>query len=385
MRITLAATGKFHFFDLARQMNRLGALNFLYTAYPKWKIRNTDIPSSSIKTHPWLHTPYMASQRWQWIPEQISRNLDYWDRYYFDAHVAHNLTPCDVFSAISSCGLLSGKQAHRLGAKYVCDRGSTHIQTQDNILREEHARWGITYPGIDKKIISRELEEYESADLITVPSQFSKNSFVTQGIPDHRVAVVPYGVDLSLFHPVAAPDSDKFVVTFVGGINLRKGIPYLVQAFNRLKARNKTLHLIGQADTKLVRNLSARSMWPENTRLLGHIPQNQLKLHLSRSDVLVLPSVEDGFGLVMSQAMACGCPVIATHNTGANELIVDGQNGFIVNPRDVTGLVRALECIADQPSRFDMRHHALTSVRNIGGWNEYGDRVLAEYKKICSG
>lgn len=385
MRITLAATGRFHFVDLARQMYRLGALGTYFTGYPKWKLGDIGLRPGVVRHVRLLHSVYMLSQRWSWFPTHVSRELDYQDRCHFDRTVARQLPACDVFTAISSCGLASGQAAQRLGAKYVCDRGSTHIKTQNELLKAEYNKWGVPYQDIDPRVVDREIAEYETANLITVPSQFAKTSFVQNGIDEGKVAVLPYGVDLSMFHPVAEPDAHKFVVAFVGGVNLRKGVQYLLQAFADLRAPGKALQLIGKADPLFVKHLRSSPWWAPEVSLHGHVPQGELKRHLSRADVLVLPSIEDGFGLVVSQALACGCPVITTRNTGAHELIVDGQNGYVVEAGDAAQLKRALERIAEERFSADMRHNAIESVCMPGGWDTYGDHVLAAYIKLCRG
>lgn len=382
MLITLAATGKFHFVDLAKQMFRLGVLANYFTGYPRWKL-GSEFPPGVARHVPLLHSAYMLSQRWSWIPGLVSRELDYLDRRHFDQTVARNLAPCDVYTAISSCGLASGSTAQRLGAKYVCDRGSTHIQTQNKLLKAEYERWKTPYQEVDPRVMEREMVEYDLADLITVPSLFVKTSFIRNGVDEKKIAVLPYGVDLSQFKPTAEPDPDEFVVVFVGGLNLRKGVQYLLQAFAELRAPRKMLHLIGQADPLFIKQLGSRPWWTPEVRLHGHVPQYELKQHLSRAHVLVLPSVEDGFGLVVSQALACGCPVIVTRNTGAHELIENGRNGYVIDAGNTVQLKQALERLAEERGNVDMRHHAIESVRKPGGWDTYGDRVLAAYTNLC--
>lgn len=384
MQITLAATGKFHFVDLARQMCRLGALATYFTGYPKWKLDNTGLRPGVVRHIPLLHSAYMLTQRWSWFPPLFSRKLDFLDRCHFDSTVARHLTPCDVYTAISSCGLASGQAAQRFGARYVCDRGSTHIKTQNELLKAEYNRWRIPYQEIDSRVVDREILEYQTADLITVPSKFAKTSFILNGVDESKVAVLPYGVDLAQFHAIAEPDPDKFVVIFVGGLSLRKGVQYLLQAFFELRVPGKALHLIGQADPLFITHFSSRPWWAPDVFLHGHVPQEELRQHFSRAHVLVLPSIEDGFGLVATQALACGCPVIATRNTGAHELIEDGRTGYVIEAGDTVQLKQALERIAEERGNTDMRHNAIESVRAHGGWDTYGDRVLAAYASLCA-
>ena len=96
---------------------------------------------------------------------------------------------------------------------------------------------------------------------------------------------------------------------------------------------------------------------------------------MSRSHVLVLPSVEEGLALVQAQAMACECPVIATRATGAEDLFTDRIEGFIVDDRDVDALTARLQQVADDPAlRERLAAAARLRVQGIGGWDAYGER-----------
>jgi len=96
---------------------------------------------------------------------------------------------------------------------------------------------------------------------------------------------------------------------------------------------------------------------------------------MSRSHVLALPSVEEGLALVQGQAMACGCPVVATADTGAEDLFTDGVEGFILPARDTDALADRLQLIADDPAlRAQMSAAALARVKILGGWDNYGDQ-----------
>lgn len=383
MKVALAATGKFHYFDLAKQLAERDALALIFTGYPRWKLGATTIPDEKIRTIPWMHTFYMGTQRLSAQPHRWSETLDWVDRASFDYFVANNLPQIDVFTGISGCGMRSGVAAKNMGARYVCDRGSTHILYQNDILKREHDEWGLPFTPTHPKIIERELAEYESADLITVPSLFAKQSFVSAGVAELKIKVIPYGVDLERFEPTASPQRADFVVAYVGGINLRKGIQYLVQAFSRLAHPRKALWLIGQADRRFIDRLKKLGLLPAETVFMGHVDQAQLKGYLSQASVLVLPSVEDGFGLVMAQAMACGCPVIASSHTGAAEIVQPSINGHIVPAQSAEALADALQQMADAPDQLRMRAAARESVQKLGGWRHYGDQVFAAYRSLC--
>jgi glycosyltransferase involved in cell wall biosynthesis len=113
----------------------------------------------------------------------------------------------------------------------------------------------------------------------------------------------------------------------------------------------------------------------DGVEMIGSVPQAELAAMMSRSHALVLPSIEEGLALVQAQALACGCPVICSTNTGGEDLLSDGVEGFIVPIRDPGAVAERMQRLADDPElQGRMRAAALERVRLIGGWREYGDR-----------
>lgn len=383
MRVAISAIGRFHSFDLARELHGRGALEAIFTGYPRFKLRHEGLPAERVRTFPYVQTPYMGLPLRRWLGRAANRA---WERLAvttLDDHVARRLPACDVFVALSSCGLKSGRQAQRRGARYVCDRGSTHIRTQDRLLREEHERWGLPFDGIDPRTIEREEAEYAQADLITVPSTFTLESFVREGVPRSKLRRLAYGVNLARFRPAAAPADGAFDLLFVGGMSLRKGVPYLLQAYARLQHPRKSLTFAGAVAPELVQAMKRRGLWPDDARLLGHVPQPALAELMSRSHALVLPSIEEGLALVQAQAMACGGVVVASRHTGAEDLFSDGEEGFVVPVRDADALAGRLQALADDPAlRRAMSARALARVQGAGGWREYGDAACAAYRSL---
>jgi starch synthase len=237
---------------------------------------------------------------------------------------------------------------------------------------------------VDARTIAIEEAEYAQADLITVPSDFVKRSFVDQGVPEAKVRVLPYGVNLSRFSPAGTPAAGRFDVLFVGGMSLRKGVQYLVQAYNKLSHPAKSLTFVGAPSPMVMDLLKAKRLWPEDARVLGHIEQTELKHLMSKSHVLVLPSVEEGLAMVQAQAMACGCPVIATPNTGAENLFADGEEGFIVPACDVNTLHEKLALLASDTALHNaMREKSILKIKGIGGWMQYGKTTFATLSEVA--
>lgn len=301
-----------------------------------------------------------------------------WSCIQFDSRVASELSRCDVFHAMSSFGLVSHRTAKaRFGAVTVCDRGSAHILIQEELLREEFGRWGVRFDPFDRGLVDRELSEYQECDHVVVPSTFARRSFEKSGLPPEKVSQISYGVDLSTFAP--CPKLDKtFRVLFVGLASLQKGMPYLLEAVRRARAsHNIELWIVGPISPE-VRPWFRRL--PDGCHWKGRIEREELSWYYSQASVLVMPSIQEGMALVQAQALACGIPVIGTTNSGAEDLLLDGQEGFVVPIRDSDAIADRIVRLASNPDDCArMSAAALERVKTIGGWNAYGDRMIEEY------
>lgn len=385
MKVALSTIGRFHTFDLARELHARGHDLTIFTGYPRFKLRGEGLPPASIRTFPWLHGAYVQlGTRWGY-ESAFMRALAHWNLESFCRHVARNIPDCDVYAGMSSSAGDAGRIAQSRGARYICDRGSSHIRVQDDILHEEYAIWGLPRQRIDARVVAREEHEYDLADVITVPSSFSYRSFVDAGVPERKLRLVPYGVNLSRFQKVGEPDPDVFDVLFVGGVNIRKGVPYLLKAFQRVEHHAKRLTIVGSCEPTMMAWLRGSGLPLDRVTFTGSLPQAQLKDIMSRSHVMVLPSVEEGLALVQAQALACGCPVIGTHNSGGEDLFTDGEEGFIVPIRDVDALTGRMQNLADNPDLQQMMSAAaLRRVRRLGGWSAYGGRMAALMEELAS-
>ncbi|MBI2322214.1 MAG: glycosyltransferase family 4 protein [Chloroflexi bacterium] len=377
MDVVLSSAGRFHTFDLGRQLLRRGHLRRMYTAYPWWKV-DADLRPHA-RAFPWLMAVYMLSERWKWY---AVRDLVHWpllDTY--DRWVARQLEPCDVFVSLAGFGLHSHRRAKALGAATVCDRGSCHIAVQEELLGEEHARHGLPFKPFDRRIVAKELQEYVEADLITVPSSFAYRSYVAKGVPAEKLRKIPYGVDLSLFRPVPKEDG-VFRVLYAGAMTLQKGVPYLLEALATLRLPNFELVLVGGLHDE-VKPFFQR--YEGGFRYLGFLPRTELYRVYSQASVFAMASVHEGLALVQAQAMACGLPVVATTNTGAEDLFTDAVEGYIVPARDPVALRQRVLYLYEHPDvREAMAQAAQRRVHALGGWDAYGALAVATYRALLS-
>ena len=380
MRIVQAVFGVFHHFELARELERRGHLSVIYSTFPWRRLRREGLPHDLVQTFPWIHTTEFLAQRYRIGGHWLSDHLGYANALAFDEWTLRRIPPCDAFIALSGAGLKTGRKVQRNGGIFICDRGSSHQRYQEQIVSEEYRRWGVDLQVSDERDTIREEKIYEAADLITVPSGFALRSFLEMGIPAEKMRKIPYGVRLERFRPAGEPPKNRFEVLFAGGVSLRKGVPYLMEAFAQLRHPSKRLRIAGAIRPDFEAVLSR--MPRENVELLGSVSQEKMVELMSTSHVMVLPSIEEGLALVQGQAMACGCPVLASTNTGSEDLYTDGVEGFIVPVRDSAALTTRMQQLADDPDlRQRMSAASLERVKSLGGWKDYGDqweRLLAE-------
>jgi len=386
MRIVQTVFGVFHHFELARELHRRGHLQRIYSTFPWTRLKREGLPHEIVETFPWVHTPEILMQRFgihhPWVLDQIS----YANALAFDEWTLRRIrtaeTP-DAVIAISGSSLKTGREVQSRGGLLICDRGSSHQRYQETIVSEEYQRWNVDRPVTDIRDILREEKIYAASDAISVPSSFAARSFIEMGVPAGKMHVIPYGVRLEKFTRTGEPPRDRFEVLFAGSVTLRKGVPYLLEAFAQLRHPAKRLRLAGpiHPDMKTVLDRLPQ----QNVEFLGALPQEELAHLMSTSHVMVLPSIEEGLALVQGQALACGCPVLCSTNTGGEDLFTSGVEGFVVPVRDVAALTDRMQRLADDPAlRSQMSEAALRRVRLLGGWDDYGDRWESLLKNLLA-
>jgi glycosyltransferase involved in cell wall biosynthesis len=381
MRVIQAVFGVFHHFELAHQLDRRKHLQRIYSTWPWARLKREGLPRELVRTFPWIHTADYLLRRTPFYSAGLDARFNEWNSLSFDAWLRRRIgpEPCDALIAISGAGLTAGPLVQARGGKFICDRGSTHQRFQDRTMAEECRRWKAWYAAPAEHIVRREEAIYAIADAITVPSNVARRSFVEMGFAAEKVHVIPYGVRLDRFKPTDVPPSclppnGSFEVLFAGQASLRKGVPYLLQAFALLRHPHKRLTIAGAVQDDLRSILAFGGLPLEGVEFIGSVAQDELAKRMSRSHVLVLPSVEEGLALVQAQAMACGCPVLATVATGAEDLFSDGVEGFIVPDRDTAALAARLQWLADDPALLArMSVAGLARVRQLGGWDRYGE------------
>lgn len=381
MQVTISVGGKFHAFNLALQLLKQGVLYKLITSFPKSETAKCGLPKNKVDCvlikeileRSWSKLPYFLKSFYN--PQIFIHDL-------YDKLASKKVTPSDIFVGWSGFALRTIRILKAQGVITIVERGSSHIEYQNDILRDEYEKWGIKTKPFQlphPKIIEKELREYEEADYISIPSSFVKKTFLEKGISETKLIQIPYGVDLSAFRQIQKNDA-VFRVIFAGSITLRKGVHYLLQAFSELNFKDSELLLIGSITDEMkpfFKKYEGKYKW------IGPIPQNELYKYYSHGSVFVIMSIEEGLALVQPQAMACGLPVICTTNTGGDVIIRDGVDGFIIPIRDIDALKEKLLFLYENPEICkEMGQSAKERVSRGFTWDDYGNKYVNFLKTI---
>jgi len=260
----------------------------------------------------------------------------------------------------------------------ICDVRQEHPNFQSRLLQDESRSLGVRVAVSGTLYERKVIEELDIADYIVVPSSYARDTFTAEGYPKERIFVNPYGADPTQFHSERKQDK-IFRVLFVGQITARKGVHYLLRAMSELRLRNSELLLVGTADP-LFAPVLAR--FEGTFRHVGDVPKIELIQYYNRSSVLVLPSIADAYALVVLEALACGLPVIVSTNTGAKEMVRDGEDGFVIPIRDVDALKQKLLLLYEDPDAQHKMAEAAAQRASQLTWEGYARRALRMYEQF---
>jgi glycosyltransferase involved in cell wall biosynthesis len=391
MKVVVAAGGRFHALHLAHQLEKRDALKKLFTT--AYDTTDQSYVSSRFVSH--NNNLYYLNRFFQKarLSKIISKSKFFvFKDNLFDFWLSKkikNIGACDIFVGWAHFFLHSLPYIKKTGAKTIVECGSTHILEQTKLLQEEYERFGITFSPISKKNKEKILAEYEQSDYIMTCSNFTYKSFIKHGISQQKILKVSYGVDVDFFNQRSFDKlrmsgcRNIFRVICVGLMCLRKGIPYLLEAWKKLKLPEKQaeLLLVGNIQPDIKQYLKNMSL-PKNVRFYGSVNRKKLLDLYKSSSLFVLPSIEEGLSMTIAEGMASGLPILCTTNTGGQELVEDEIHGFVVPIRNANILAeKILWCYQNQEKAQEMGNRAQCKVQEFT-WDTYGEKIFDTYKRI---
>jgi glycosyltransferase involved in cell wall biosynthesis len=302
--------------------------------------------------------------------------LWYVQAVFYNAWAARHMAAASLFHVWGGYGSQSLRRAKAQGMTAVVQIASSHPNFQNRLMREEFARWGQTWPVWDAGL-ARMLREIDQADYILIPSDFVRESFIAEGIPESKLIQAPFGVDVSRFTLATGAKGQPFRAVFVGQVGLRKGVPYLLEAWKRLGWRDAELWLVGRVLPEIKEVLKTYADLP-GVRTVGFLGAPAAAYQ--QADIFVFPSIEEGSALVTYEAMACGLPVVTTPNAGS--VVRDGVEGFIVSIRDPDALAERIDQLrSDADLRREMGYAARTRATQFT-WEIRGETLAHYYSSL---
>lgn len=224
--------------------------------------------------------------------------------------------------------------------------------------------------------------EIALADVVLVGSTFVKRTFVEAGVPEEKILVIPYGADLSAlgadsFAQTAQP-TRPFTVTYFGSLDQRKGISYLLQAFNAAAIPDSRLQLVGKPYGNIRKRIEGRP----GVQWMPHMSRSRLGTVLSNSDCFALPSLAEGFSLATIEAMACGVTPVVSPNSFGEDVIEEGKSGFIVDHDDIDLMARRFQELAGNPERRRQMGEMASKRAKHFSWTRYQDQLGAQVVEL---
>lgn len=362
MKINIASTHRFHLLDLARELEKQGHDVKFYSYVPTSRCIKYGLKKENCKSLLWIALPFL------FLAKLFPKNsqITYIRNIVLDYYMAYCMRKCDIYICLGSIYKKSIIQANKkFNAITILEWGSKHIIEQLKLFNKLE-----NYP---KKFLQRELEEYQLADYISIATNHVKQSFLKHNISESKLLVNPYGVDLAQFNPTQL--SNDYDIIMVGGWRTEKGCDLLIKVCEQYHF--KLLH-VGS-----IINLE----FPQSNYMthIDAVDQKQLIQYYAQAKVFVLPSRADGFGMVLSQALACGLPIVCSKETGGpnlRKLLHDKK--WIIEMEELT-----IECLAQcinqalelSKKQSGERNYAHADIYNLT-WEAYGKRYSSNLNHI---
>lgn len=363
----LCQLAKIFQFDLRRQLSRRSV---------------TEFPLSMVRDYPWREVVWNLVGRFD-KDKRLTDLMFHWSNTGFDRWVARQaLVGSDAVYGYEYACLATFQAAREREMACIYDVPSPEHDYVGNLLREELK----SYPEIQTlyqrycqarhaQRTQRRQQEWQLADVVIANSEFTKASYAAAGLDVEKVRVVPLGAPPVCTEYITETISkqEPLRCLWAGTFSIRKGAHYLLQAWKKLQpSSGARLDVFGAMELPetLLQNL------PDSIKISGTIPRSELYEFYRQADVLVFPTLCDGFGMVVTEAFAQGLPVITTNRAGAVDLVGHLVNGLIVPPGNAQALAEALEwCMTHRSELRAMRKAALETAASWQ-WSDYRRALL---------
>lgn len=306
-----------------------------------------------------------------------------------DGHVArylrrHEKEDVQAVYCYEDIALATFREAKRQGKLCLYDLPIGYWRSMHKLLDEErvkHPDWAVTLGGFNdsEAKLQQKDEELRLADIIYVASTFTKESLSRYPGTLASIEVIPYGFPEAniqrRFEPIIGR---KIRLLYVGGLSQRKGIAYLFEALQGLEERFE-LTVVGGGD---IEGCPAMKAALRTCRYLPPQPHERVLEIMAEHDVFVFPSLFEGFGLVITEAMSQGTPAITTDRTCGPDIITHGHDGWLVEAGSAEALRNQLLHLADHPEEIPQAGKQAILTAQARPWTKYETEVADSVERF---
>jgi glycosyltransferase involved in cell wall biosynthesis len=279
------------------------------------------------------------------------------------------------------------KTAARLGIPTVLERCNAHTGFALEVVQKECDRLGVALPpdhehAFNADKVSKEEEEYRLATRLLCPSEFVVKTFLDKGYARKQLTRHIYGYDEKVYYPSNEPRDSNHGLTmlFVGVCAVRKGVHYALEAWLRSPASKNGIFLIAGEFLPAYQEKLASMLAHPSVKVLGH--RNDVPELMRRSDILVLPSIEEGFGLVITEAMGSGCVPLASD--ACTEICSHMKTGLMHRVGDVEALTQHITMLHQDHALLGRLRAAGLEAAPAITWTSAGQMLLEAYRKTIA-
>jgi glycosyltransferase involved in cell wall biosynthesis len=346
----------------------------------------TEIPVAKVTRYPFRETSRMLIKR-IFGNATLDDRVFHWARDGFDSWVAKNLNGVDAVYGYEYGVKATFARAQQDGIRCIYDLPSPEHDFVENLLIEETKRFPELQTPYRRHVerlqadrTEHRRQEWETTDLVVANSTFTANSWIAAGWSKKRVVVVPYGAPPVVSIQKKTKSSGPLRLIWAGTFSIRKGAHYLLEAWKVSFASNPhvLLDVYGavSAPQSLLENV------PENIRFHGSIPRGELYAAYQASDVLMFPTLCDGFGMVVTEAFAYGLPVITTRRAGAADIVREGENGFLIEAGSSAAIASSIQrCLDERQRLWEMSGAALNTAAGLQ-WKDYRNAIASHVQNL---
>jgi glycosyltransferase involved in cell wall biosynthesis len=345
MKITYTCPNRAHHYPLVKALNKRGVLHAFVSGFsrlsPRASIKEI---GKKLKRRDIFQTIFVLGLKLR-LPRIVLKYLNIISSYYLDYSSLKWAKESDFFIFYRTHGLRTTRKLKEGGYDTICimEEVNAHVDYYLELMEIEYQSLGLGNFDYELPDYRKRLQAYDECDFILVPSNFVKNSFLEKGFSEEKLILQNYGFDNQILDVKEKPN-DSFIVLYVGQLNFRKGLHYAIKAFQDLDFDNKEFYIVGERNG--VTGLENFDI-PDNVYFTGALKGKDLEEQYKSAHVFILPSIEDGFGLVVGEALSYGVPVIVTENCGGADIVVDGFNGFIVPAFDSASILEKFNVLIE--------------------------------------